>query len=56
MPFVVLEFSPSYLGEVGSDLKELAQFFVDNGYKISLNGFLSKSFISVDELLISLSK
>ena len=52
VPFVLLEFSPSYLREVGSDPKELAQFFVDNGYKISLDGFLSKNFISVDELLL----
>ena len=51
VPFVVLEFSPAYLKEVGSDPKELAQFFVDNGYKISLSSFLSKDFISVDELL-----
>ena len=35
VPFVALEFSPSYLKEVGSEPRELAQFFVDNGYKIS---------------------
>ena len=41
VPFVALEFSPRYLKEVGSEPRELAQFFVDNGYKISLKGFLS---------------
>ena len=51
VPFIALEFSPGYLKEVGSEPRELAQFFVDNGYKISLKGFLSKEFISVDELL-----
>ena len=51
IPFVVLEFSPSYLKEVGSEPKDLAQFFVDNGYKISLDGFLSKNYLNVDELL-----
>ena len=51
VPFVVLESPPSYLIEVGSDPKELALFFVENGYKISLNGFFSKNFITVDELL-----
>ena len=51
VPFVALEFSPRYLKEVGSEPRELAQFFVDNGYKISLKGFLSKEFITVDELL-----
>ena len=52
VPFVVLEFTPELLIEVGSDPKELAQLFVDNGYKISLKGFLSKEYITVDELLI----
>ena len=51
IPFVVLEFSPTYLKEVGSEPKELAQFFVDNGYKISINGFFSKNYITVDELI-----
>jgi len=51
VPFIVLEFSPSFLKEVGSDPREFAQFFVNNGYKISLNGFLSKDFITVDKLL-----
>lgn len=51
VPFVVLEFSPSHLKEVGSEPKKLPEFFVDNGYKISLEGFLSKNFITVDELL-----
>ena len=50
IPYVVLEFSPSYLKEVGSDPKKLVQFLVDNGYKINLNGFLKKNFISVEEL------
>ena len=51
IPYVVLEFSPPYLREVGSDPKKLAQFFVDNGYKISINGFLSKHYITIDELI-----
>ena len=51
VPYIMLEFSPSFLREVGSDPKELALFFVNNGYKISLNGFLSKKFITVEELL-----
>ena len=32
VPFIVLEFSPSFLKEVGSDPREFAQFFVNNGY------------------------
>ena len=51
IPFVVLEFSPTFLKEAGSEPKKLAQFFVDNGYKISLKGFMSKDYISVDEIM-----
>lgn len=52
IPFIVIEFSPPYLKEVGSDPKKLAKFFVDNGYKISLDGFLSKNYITVEELIL----
>jgi len=51
VPFIVLEFSPSYLKEIGSDPKKLLQFFIDNGYKISLDGFLSKKYITINDLL-----
>ena len=50
VPFVVLEFSPIYLKELGTDPLKLVQFFVENDYKISLDGFLSKNYISVEEL------
>ena len=51
IPYVVLELTPELLKEVGSDPKDLVQFFVDNGYNISLDGFLSKNYITVDKLL-----
>ena len=51
VPFVVLEFSPSYLKEVGSEPIKLIQLFIDNGYKISLEGFLNNKYLTVDELL-----
>ena len=51
VPLVVLEFSPDYLREVGTAPINLAQFFVDNGYKITLDGFFSKNFISANELV-----
>jgi len=50
VPFVVLEFSPIYLKELGTDPLKLVQFFVENDYKISIDGFLSKNYITVDEL------
>ena len=37
--------------DVGSVPKELAQLFSENGYKISIKRFLSKEYISVDDLL-----
>ena len=51
VPFIVLEFTPKFLNEAGSDPKQLLKFLVDNGYKISVKGFLSKKFINIDELL-----
>ena len=51
VPFVVLEFSPTYLIEIGTAPRELAQFFVDNGYKITIDGFFSKNYITVDYLV-----
>ena len=51
VPFIVLEFTPAFGRYVGYNSRDLAQFFVDNGYKISLKGFLSKEYITVNELL-----
>ena len=52
VPFIVLEFTPSFFKEQDSDPKELIKLFVDNGYKISLDGFLKKNYITLNELLI----
>ena len=51
VPFIILEFSPSFLKEENSDPKSLIKLFVINGYKISIKGFLSKEYITPDELL-----
>ena len=51
VPFVVLEFSPTYLKEVGSEPIKLIQLFIDNGYKISIEGFLTNKYLTADELL-----
>ena len=50
VPFVVLEFTPNYLKELDSDPEKLIQFFINNGYKISINGFLSKNYITKQKL------
>lgn len=51
IPFVIIEFSPQYLKELGSEPYKLAKFFVDNGYKISIDGFLSKNYITINQLI-----
>ena len=51
VPFIVLEYSPTITKYIGDNARDLAQLLVDNGYKISLNGFLSKDYITVDELV-----
>ena len=51
IPFIVLEFSPTYLIEVDSEPKKLIETFTQNGYKISLLGFLSQNYITLDELM-----
>ena len=51
VPFVVLEFTPNALIEHGSDPKKLIQLFVSNGYKISMKGFLSNIYITMEQFL-----
>ena len=56
IPFVVLEFTPGTLKKLGSEPKELIKLFVDNGYKISIKGFLSNNYLSVDEFFVKAGK
>ena len=56
VPFVVLEFTPIYLKELGSEPLKLIQLFIENDYKISLNGFFSKRYITVEELFAKATK
>ena len=51
VPFISIKFNPTFLNEHNTDPRQFIQLFVDNGYKISLKGFLSNNFISPDELL-----
>ena len=51
IPFIVLEFTPSYLEDHNTDPIKFLELFVNNGYKISLNGFLSNSFISINQIM-----
>ena len=51
IPFVIVEFSPRLLKELGSEPYKLVKLFVDNGYNISIEGFFSKKYITMQQLL-----
>jgi len=44
IPFIFLEFVPDYLKMQGTDPKEFLEIFEKNGYKISLDNFLSQKY------------
>ena len=43
--------SPSFLKEHGTEPIDLIKLFVNNGYKISLDGFLINNYISIGQLM-----
>ena len=51
VPFILMEFTPMYLKEHNTNPIKLLQLFTNNGYKISMEGFLSKTFISIDYIM-----
>ena len=51
VPFIFIEFTPKLLIQHNTDPKKLIKFFLHNGNKISIEGFLSNNYISIDELL-----
>ena len=51
VPFIFIEFTPKFLLKHKTNPKKFIELFINNGYKISLNGFLNKDYISYDELM-----
>ena len=51
VPFIFVEFSPVFLNEHGTNPKKFLKFFIENGYKISIKGFLNNIFISEKKLI-----
>ena len=51
VPYIFLEFTPMYLKKHGTNPRNFLKMFADNGYKISLKGFLSNSFVSVNQVM-----
>ena len=52
IPYIFIEFNFLIFSIHMTTAQEFFQFFIDNGYKISLNGFLTNDFIDIDELMI----
>ena len=51
IPFIFLEFVPDYLKMQGTDPKEFLEIFEKNGYKISLDNFLSQKYLPIEQIL-----
>ena len=51
IPYVFIEFNLSMFDLHETKPKDFLVFFTDNGYKISIDGFLTKKFISIEDLL-----
>ena len=50
VPFVFSEFNPQYLEKQGTNPKKYLELFINNGYKISYEGFLNVSYVSPEEI------
>ena len=51
IPFIFMEFNPTRLKKQGTEPKEFLEIFENNGYKISDRNFLSKKYVSINDLL-----
>ena len=50
VPFIFSEFNPRYLERHGTNPKDFLQLFLNNGYKITKEGFFSESYLSPNEI------
>ena len=53
IPFIFIEFNVGIFKIHGTEPKNFLYFFIKNGYKISLNGFLSNEFVTIENLFLS---
>ena len=51
IPFIYMKFMPKLLENQSTNIKKFLGFFESNNYKFSIVNFLSKKYISIDELL-----
>jgi FkbM family methyltransferase len=50
VPFVFSEFSPEFLKRHGTDPKKYLELFINNGYKISYEGFLNVTYVIPEKI------
>ena len=50
IPYIFSEYNTKLLKRHGTDPKKYLQYFTTNGYKISKKGFLSNSYVTIDEI------
>ena len=51
VPFILIEYTPIFLKEHNTDPINFLKLFTNNGYKVSMQGFLSGIFISIEEII-----
>lgn len=51
VPFILMEFTPIYLKEHGTDPINFLNLFINNGYKITINGFFNKIYLSIERIM-----
>jgi FkbM family methyltransferase len=51
VPFILMEYTPIFLKEHNTDPINFLKLFINNGYKVSMQGFLSGIFISIEEII-----
>ena len=56
IPFIYIEFTTDYLKMQGTNPRELLEIFTKNGYSISFVDFISKKYITIDQIVNVISK
>ena len=51
VPYVFIAFNKKMFNIYETKAEDFLKFFVNNGYQISLKGFLTKEFISIEDLM-----
>ena len=51
VPYIFIEYNPLIFNIHKTTAEEFLQYFVNYGYKISLNGFLTNKFVDIDDVL-----